>query len=71
MNPFPQINVRVHDEEIVVTQNGSDFVAIYRLAELETELTAKGKLYGSREFLSRAWLAANEKARELGWIVSA
>jgi hypothetical protein len=68
MDTLPHINVRVQDDDIIVTQNGSDFVAIYRLDEHEPELTAKGKLYGPREFLTRAWLAANEKARELRWI---
>ena len=69
MNTEPHLNVKVNDDEIVVTKNGSDFVAIYQRAEYEPELTSKGKLYGPREFLTRAWLAANEKARELGWIV--
>jgi len=66
MNTAPDLNVQVKDDEIIVTQSGSDFVAIYRRAEYEPELIAKGKFYGPREFLSRAWLAANEKARELG-----
>ena len=61
--------MKVNEDEIVVTQNGSDFVAVYRLADYEPELTSKGKLYGPRVILTRAWLAANEKARELGWIV--
>jgi hypothetical protein len=60
--------VKVKDDEIVITQNGSDFVAVYQLAKYEPELTSKGKLHGPREFLTRAWLAANEKAGELGWI---
>jgi len=63
----PDLNVQVKDDEIIVTQSGSDFVAIQR-AEHEPELIAKGKLYGPPEFLSKAWLAANERARELGWI---
>ena len=68
MNTEPHLNVKVNDDEIVVTENGSDFVAIYQRAEYEPELISKGKLYGPREFLMRAWLAANEKARELGWV---
>jgi hypothetical protein len=60
---MPDLNVRVKDDEIIVTQSGSDFVAISERAEHEPELIAKGKLYGPREFLSRAWLAANDKAR--------
>ena len=69
MNTMPDLNVQVKGAEIIVTQSGSDFVAIYERAKYEPELIAKGKLYGPRQFLSRAWLAANDKARELGWIM--
>ena len=69
MNAESHLNLKVNDDEIVVTQNGSGFVVVYQLADYEPELISKGKLYGPRQFLTRAWLAANEKARELGWIV--
>jgi hypothetical protein len=42
------------DNQITVTENGCDFVAIYEKAKHDPELIAKGKLYGPREFLSRA-----------------
>jgi hypothetical protein len=64
----PQLNVHVRGDQIFVGQNGSDFFAIYRKAEYEPELQASGKLHGTREFLTRAWLVANDKARQLGWI---
>jgi hypothetical protein len=51
----PDLNVQVKDDEIIVTQSGSDFVEIQR-AEHEPELIAKGKLYGPLSFAaSRAF----------------
>lgn len=64
----PQLNIHVKRDQIFVGQNGSDFFAVYRKAEYEPELLASGKLQGPREFLTRAWLAANNKARQLGWV---
>ena len=54
---------------------GTDFLVIYTKPEntpwlmvtkLEDDRTAPIK---QAEFLARAWVAANDKARELGWIV--
>ena len=54
---------------------GTDFLVIYTKPEntpwlmvtkLEDDRTAPIK---QAEFLARAWAAANDKARELGWIV--
>jgi hypothetical protein len=64
----PELNVHVRGDQIFVGQNGSDFFAIYRKAEYEPELVASSKLHGPREFLTKAWLAANDKARKLGWL---
>ena len=69
MNAVPHLNVKVNDDEIVVTQTALTSWRSTPLADYEPELISKGKLYGPRQFLTRAWLAANEKARELGWIV--
>ena len=60
---------------IVVTMPGTDFLVIYTkpkstpwlmVTKLEDDRTAPIK---QAEFLARAWVAANDKARELGWIV--
>ena len=70
MNAVPHLNVKVNDDEIVVTQNGSDFVAVYRLADYEPELNSKGKLLRPARILDAGVAGRrNEKARELGWIV--
>jgi hypothetical protein len=69
MEATSDLNVHVKGDEIFVGQNGRDFFAVYQKAKYEPELVAKGRLYGPREFLTKAWLAANEKAREIGWIV--
>ena len=68
MEPMADLNVQLKDDEIIVTQSGSDFIAIYEKAKYEPELIAKGELRGPCAFLTKAWLAANIKARELGWI---
>jgi hypothetical protein len=33
------------------------------------QLIVKGTPHGNYDFLAQAWQAANDKARELGWIV--
>jgi len=67
METLTNLNVHVKGDEIFVGQNGRDFFAIYKKAKYEPELQGEGRVYGPREFISAAWLAANEKARELGW----
>ena len=67
--PWGSLRVEVVDDEIIVTQAGSNFSAVYYKPQDEPQLIAKGTPSGSYKFLARAWQAANDKARELGWIV--
>ena len=70
---MPSLHVEVRDDEIIVTQSGSKFRAIYHSvchkAEQPPQLIVKGTPRGNYDFLAQAWQAANDKARELGWIV--
>ena len=63
------LRIEVRDDEIIVTQLGSNFSAVYYKPRDEPQLIAKGTPSGNYRFLVRAWKAANDKARELGWIV--
>jgi hypothetical protein len=69
---MPSLRVEVRDDEIIVTQSGSKFRAIYHCvghkAEEHPQLIVKGTPKGNYDFLAQAWQAANSKARELGWI---
>ena len=58
--------VVIRGDEIVVTQPGSNFSAVYYKPRDEPQLIAKGTPSGNYKFLARAWQAANDKARELG-----
>ena len=66
--PWGSLRVEVVDDEIIVTQAGSNFSAVYYKPQDEPQLIAKGTPSGSYKFLARAWQAANDKARELGWM---
>jgi hypothetical protein len=63
------LSVEVRGDEIIVTQPGSKFRAVYHKPEDRPQLVAKGTPQGNYDFLAQAWQAANDKARELGWIV--
>ena len=65
---MPSLHVEVRDDEIIVTQSGSNYRMVYRKAEDQPQLIAKGAPHGNYNFLAQAWQAANDKARELGWI---
>jgi hypothetical protein len=67
--PKTDLAIEVRDDEIIVTQPGSEFLAIYYIPEDESRLVARAMPIGTHEFKARAWRAANDKARELGWIV--
>lgn len=66
----------VHDS-IVVTLPGTSFRVVYRKPKTEPGLVATEIVHDPRarslaqqtEFLANAWQMANEKARQLGWIV--
>jgi hypothetical protein len=69
------LSVKVKDDEITVTMPGTGFRVVYRKPHREPWL-AKGDYFPDEQkgpitraaFLARAWKAADEKARELGWI---
>jgi hypothetical protein len=72
-----EIHVEVLAGEIVVTMPGTDFSIAYEKAEdnrLIASTFSTRKVQDERckvsfpHFLSLAWAAANEKAREIGWI---
>ena len=67
----------MRDDEIIVTLPGTSYtVTYYKSASSPRPLTKNfptkddGRLPVTKaEFLARAWKVANDKARELGWIV--
>ena len=68
---MPALRVEVQEDEIIVTQTGSKFRAVYHKPDDQPQLIAKGSPHGNYDFLAQAWVVANAKARELGWIVKA
>jgi hypothetical protein len=73
----PTLRVRVIDENIVVTLPGYRYSVAYYKPEGSPGLLAKYSVANNdlrlsmtgAEFLAEAWKLANDKARELGWIV--
>jgi hypothetical protein len=72
------LHLEARDRDIVVTLPGADYaVTYYKATRFPQQLLAKS--YSGREverapmtrveFFARAWRLANDKARELGWIV--
>ncbi len=69
-----ELRVQVVDDEIIVTLPGSHYSATY-YKPADSPLLAKH--FSDRddprvamrvsEFVARAWMLANDKARELGW----
>ena len=76
-NPKLFLRAQVIDDEIVVTAPGSRYSVTYYKRENCPQLLAKGITdeddlrfrMTAAEFLTEAWKLANDKARELGWIV--
>ena len=70
-----RLHVEVEDDGIIVTLPGTTFRVIYHMTPNDPGLAASAiqsdKSAGIAEFdfLARAWRVANDKARELGWIV--
>ena len=70
------LHIKVRDQDIVVTMPGTSLRVVYRkphsgsqlVARLDFQDQQKGPITRA-EFLDRALKAANDKARELGWIV--
>jgi hypothetical protein len=73
----PKLRVQVVDDEIIVTLLGTGYSVAYYKPENSPGLLAKRIADKDdpriqmtvAEFLGKAWRAANDKARELGWIV--
>jgi len=72
-----ELHVEVGGGDIVVTLPGTDYSVTYFKLERAPQLLAKDisdrddprlPMTGA-EFLAKAWKLANDKARELGWIV--
>ncbi len=75
-DPADGMHVLVADHTIVVTKPGSKFSATYQKEENAPHLVLVHSWLGPNlttpavaEFLDLAWIAADAKARELGWIV--
>ncbi|MGB6196297.1 MAG: hypothetical protein WBF49_08160 [Methyloceanibacter sp.] len=72
-----RLQVEVWDDEIVITLPFTDYTVTYYKSANSPGLLAKnfpksddGRVpLTQAEFLARAWKLANDKARELGWIV--
>jgi hypothetical protein len=77
MSDLSDLYVEVHGVEIIVALPHSTYSATYRKSTDSAHLImtdasspeAPGSTLTPAEFLGLAWQAANEKARELGWIV--
>jgi hypothetical protein len=71
------LRVQVVDDELIVTLPGSTYSVTYYKPERSPQLLAKRMAdrddlcipMTAAEFLASAWRLANDKARELGWIV--
>ena len=65
-----ELRVHVHNGEIVVTQPEHGFCAVYAKPTSAPRLVLKHRAQTTdSELMFRASEAANNKARELGWIV--
>lgn len=74
--PWGTLRIDVQDDEIIIILPGTSYTVTYYKRADSPQLLAKnfpkhddGRIpLTQAEFLSRAWRAANDKARELGWI---
>jgi hypothetical protein len=70
-----RLRIDVETDVIIVTLPGSTFRVIYSKPKKSDGLVAfgvrgdKGAGVSQVDFLARAWRVANDKARELGWMV--
>ena len=70
-----KVRVARLDDAIVVTMLGTNYSVVYRRVQSSPWLLASdlrddpNSPISRHTFRARAWIAANEKARELGWIV--
>ena len=71
-----QLHCQVRDDEIIVSLPGTTYTVTYYkpdrspqlLARLISDKDDKRVALTLSQFLAQAWKAANDKARELGWI---
>ena len=64
-----EVQCIVREGELVVLLPGDDFCAVYHKPTTHPQLILKRRTQTEDYVvLARAWQAANDKARELGWI---
>jgi hypothetical protein len=64
------LSVEVRDDLIVVMRHSPEFFAVYAMAPDEPQLKLQSRSKtDDQTLLAQAWQSANQKARELGWIV--
>jgi hypothetical protein len=65
-----QFDIEVKGRDIVVSFPQARFMAVYYKAAGEPQLILRQRSWcDDYELLAEVWHAANDKARELGWIV--
>ena len=77
MDLEPKLGVLVAGDNIIVTLHGTSYSVTYYKPKGSSGLLAKDIAnrddpdvpMTAAEFLAKAWRAANDKARDLGWIV--
>jgi hypothetical protein len=68
--PLPELQVDEREGEIIVYSPEAGFCAVYTKPTNQPQLILKRRTQSDdHELLARAWQAAVERARELGWIV--
>jgi hypothetical protein len=75
--PWGRFRLDVVDDEIIVSLPGTSYSVTYFKRANSPQLLAKRIANADdprvpitvSEFLARAWRVANDKAREMGWIV--
>jgi hypothetical protein len=71
------LSVEVRDQDIVITMPGTSLRVVYRKPHRGSQLVTRLDYFQDQqkgpitraEFLAKALKLANQKARELGWIV--
>src|SRR4029077_4283320 len=76
-NRMQDLHIEVRDQDIVATMPGTSLRAVYRKPHRGSQLVARLDYFQDQqkgpitraEFIAKALKLANDKARELGWIV--
>ena len=68
MRGLADIHLDVRGGDIIVDLPGTSYTVTYHKPAVSPQDDARTELTQA-EFLARAWRLANDKARELGWIV--